>query len=134
MQASRRLHLARKPPQEKQLLPRSCCVLSRSIPSFLHANCIAMHPISTFSVCLKYVQLLVSWKVCRAQTARETSAAGFHDFRECPKCPGQDGFLPAKFSEAQKKLRQCEALQERQENGDSLTQPEKEKLSKVAVW
>ncbi|EIE22569.1 hypothetical protein COCSUDRAFT_42241 [Coccomyxa subellipsoidea C-169] len=34
----------------------------------------------------------------------------------------------------QKKLRQCEALQEREEKGEDLTQPEKEKLSKMPAW
>ena len=34
----------------------------------------------------------------------------------------------------QKKLRQCEALQERQTQGDVLTGPELEKLGKVPAW
>ena len=34
----------------------------------------------------------------------------------------------------QKKLRQCEALQERREKGEALTGPELEKLGKVPGW
>ena len=60
----------------------------------------------------------------RADDAEQEAAAG-----------GSSGGAAEKLLRGlQKKLRQGEALQERQSQGDALTGPELEKLSKVPSW
>lgn len=79
---------------------------------------------------------------CRLEDSRGNGSA------HAPQSPGQaegaeqeaaGGGSPGGAAEKllrglQKKLRQCEALQERQARGDALTGPELEKLSKIPSW
>lgn len=60
----------------------------------------------------------------RADDAEQGAAAG----------GGAGGAAEKLLRGLQKKLRQCEALQERQGQGDALTGPELEKLSKIPAW
>ena len=63
-----------------------------------------------------------------------TSAAALRPPEQDAGAAGPAGAAEKLLRGIQKKLRQCEALQERREKGEALTGPELEKLGKVPGW
>ncbi|CAL8470545.1 g10087 [Coccomyxa elongata] len=74
------------------------------------------------------------------QAASKSASSGSQAAAAAAKPPSQEatGGQPSAAEKLlralQKKMRQCEALQERVAKGEPLTQPEKEKLSKFPGW